>query len=436
MMNLYQKAWMVILALAAAMPAAASDQIPGAPQEGPVALVGGTVHTVAGPVLHGAAVLFENGKIVSVGLVDRFPDGTRVIEIPGKHVYPGLIAANTTVGLVEIGSVRATQDFRETGSINPGVRAETAFNPDSEVIPVTRANGIAIVQSVPQGGVIAGLSAMMMLDGWTWEDMTLNAPAGLHVNWPSLDVNRADAPDSKRAVEKRLDDLKGFFADARAYWDAKRAGGNGGYPPMETDVGYEAMGPVLDGEVPVIVNAQSAAEIESAVLWAAAEGIELVIDGGRGAWRVADRLREHDVPVILRGTQTLSFRPWEPHDTAYTLPLKLHEAGVRFCVSHPDYQNARNLPYHAGSAAAYGLPRDEALKSVTLYPARILGIGDRAGSVEPGKDATLIVTDGDPLEVRTNVERMFIQGREVDLTSRHTDLYEKYKIKYARMEED
>ncbi|MGH7450004.1 MAG: amidohydrolase family protein [bacterium] len=412
-------------------------QVPPPPQDHAIALVGGTVHTVSGPVMENVSVLFENGKITAIGKDLRIPPGVERLDVSGKHVYPSLIDANTTLGLVEIGAVRATRDLAETGSINPNVRAEAALNPDSELLPVTRANGIALALSVPQGGVISGTSAFIMLDGWTSEQMTLKAPVGLHVNWPFMTIRRSpfiqqSDEEQRKQMNENLKQLRDAFAQARAYKKAKEAEQQKSVPYHATDSRWEAMIPALEKKIPVFVNANEIKQIQAAVQWAADEDVKLVIVGGDDSWRVADLLKSKDIPVVFGPIHQTPNRRWEAYDTPFATPMKLHQAGVRFCIADFESENVRNLPYQAATAAAYGLPKEEALKAITLYPAQILGVADRVGSLEAGKDATLIVTDGDPLEIRTQVLHEFIQGRKIDLGNKHRALYEKYTKKYQQ----
>ncbi len=394
----------------------ASNQIPGAPQKRPIALVGGTVHTVSGPTIEKGVVLFDKGKIVAVGTDVPIPANAVRVDISGKHVYPGLIEANSDIGLREISSVRGTVDALELGTLNPNLRAETAVNPDSEHIPSTRSNGIALAATFPGGGIISGQAAVIMLDGWTWEQMTLNAPAGMAINWPTTKEGREELEEAFRA--------------ARAYRIAKEARNGNTAPFHKTDMRWEAMIPVLRGEVPVWVRTGGARNIEAAVEWADREGVRMTLFGGSDADRVADLLRRKNVPVVVTPVLRRPSRADAGFDDPFTLAEKLRRAGVRFCIAGGE---ERNLPYHAALAAAYGLPKEEALKSVTLYAAEILGVADRVGSLETGKDATLMVTDGDPLEIVTRVERMYIQGRETDLSDKHKMLYEKYQEKYRRI---
>jgi imidazolonepropionase-like amidohydrolase len=416
-----------------------ASEIPAKAQDHPIALVGATIHPVSGPVIEHGTILFDKGKIVAIGASVDLPKGTESIDASGKHVYPGMIDSRTTLGLVEIGSVRATRDVSETGSINPNIRAEVAVNPESEVIPVSRANGVTLAMTMPEGGVIGGTSAVIALDGWTWEEMTYKAPAGLVVNWPSMTINRAwwerrSEEDQKKARDKALNELRNAFKDARSYVQAKRSESNGNPVYHKTDLRWEAMAPALDGKIPVLLDAEEIQQIEAAVAWAEQENLKLVIMGGYDSWRVAELLKAKHIPVIASPMLRLPWRRYEEYDEPMALPKKLYEAGVQFCIAgDSDPSNERNLPYHAAMAASYGLPKDEALKAVTLYPAQILGIADRVGSLEVGKDATLIVTDGDPLEIKSNVRMEFIQGKTISLASRHTHLYDKYKEKYRRM---
>jgi len=341
------------------------------------------------------------------------------------------------LGLVEVSSVKGSVDISEDGSLNPNARAMVALNADSELIPVTRANGVLTVLSVTTGGVLSGTSVVWNLQGWNWEDMTLVPDVALHVRWPSMvaganwwDENPKSDEEQKKEREEKLKGLTDAFANARAYMTAQDAAAAGG-PLHEKDVRWEAMMPALRGEMPVFVHADEYQQIEMALDFAKEQGVRIVIVGGRDAPHLADRLAAENVPVIIDGVLNLPDRSWEPYDEAYTVAARLHEAGVKFCISMGGsgfgVANLRNLPYEAGMASAFGLPKDEALKAVTLYPAQILGIADRLGSIEAGKDANLIVTTGDPIEITSNVVMAWIEGQPVDLGTRHTELYDKYR---------
>jgi imidazolonepropionase-like amidohydrolase len=434
----------VICGLAGNHRVLATPEVPGAPQQRPIALVGGTVHPVSGPAIENATLLFQDGKIVAVGRDVAVPADAERVDIAGKHVYPGLIDANTQLGLVEIPSVRGSRDQAETGEINPNVKAQVAFNPDSELIPVGRSGGVLTVLTVPSGGLITGLSACMQLDGWTWEDMCLKPDVGLHINWPRMApveaaiVEPGESPPG-RDRDKALKTIRRAVADARAYLVAKRAKASGGASAPEFDIRWEAMIPVLEKKIPVFIDAEDIQQIQSAVAFAEQERLRLVIVGGYDAPECIDLLKKNAVPVVVGGVHRLPRRRMDAYDAPFTVPARLHAAGVPFCIagviggaSGSLPSNLRNLPYHAGTAAAHGLPAEEALKAITLYPAQILGVADRVGSLDVGKDATLIVTSGDPLEIPTQVTAAFVQGRTVQLTDRHKRLWEKYKEKYRR----
>lgn len=414
----------------------ASEPIPAKKQEHPIALIGGTIHPVSGPAIENGMLLFENGKITKIGKNVDLPANTERIDVTGKHIYPGLINTASQVGLQEIEAVRATLDYRETGRINPNVRTDIAVNPESELIPTTRANGVTLVHVIPDGELIGGRSSVMMLDGWTNEEMTLKTPAALYVTWPSMTISRSpfiqqSEEEQKKRIDKALNDLRTAFADARAYLKAKKA------DPVKhkSDVRWEAMAPLFDKTIPLIVSANEVKQIQTAVQFAKDENVRLIIHGGRDAWRVTELLKENNVAVIVGPVHDLPSRRWEDVDSPFTLPLKLYQAGILFSLggdgSGAMYE--RNLAYQAATAAAYGLPKEEALKSITLNAARLLEIDSRVGSLEVGKEATLIVTTGDPLEIMSNVEMEFIQGKKIDLRSRHTQLWKKYEEKYRQL---
>ena len=415
----------------------ASDEVPGAPQDKPIAIVGADVYPVAGPPIRGGTVVFDKGKIVAVGAGVSVPPGAQTIDAKGKRVYPGLFDSMSNIGLVEIGAVRPSSDLSETGDVNPNARAETAINPDSEHFPVTRSNGVLVSLVAPQGGVLAGSAAVVQHDGWTWEDMTLRAPAAMVLNWPNMRLQRGffvretDAEQIKRR-EEQLRQITRTFADARAYKSARAAD-----PATPYDSRWDAMIALLDGKIPLIVNANDVLQIQSAVAFAKREKLKLIIAGGYDAPLCAPLLVENGVPVIVTAVHRLPQRRSDPYDAAFTLPARLKQAGVSFCIAGLDRSgNYRNLPYDAATAAAYGLPADDALTAITLAPAKILGVADRIGTLAPGRDATLFVCDGDILEIPTRVERAYIAGRLVDLNDKQKRLFEKYAEKYKRQRAD
>lgn len=425
-----------LLALMASAPLAAQNVVttPGAKPERPVVLINADLYPVSRPRIENGRLRIEGGKISALGGAEVDTAGAEVIDLAGRRVYPGLIAANTVLGLVEVGAVRATVDQTEVAAIAPEVRAEVAVNPDSEHFPVTRANGVLSALSRPDPGsqsVLTGRSALLALDGWTWEAMTLKAPVAMHLVWPSPlepeGLPPAMLKEWRKGQDAKRAQLREALREARAYAAAPS--------PEPPDLRWEAMRPLFSGELPLFIHADDAPAIDEALAFAREERLRIVIVGGLEAWRLAAQLKQDDVPVIVGGTQVLPLRRHDPVDAVFANPARLQEAGVRFAIASPgdafSTSNERNLPYQAASAVAHGLPQDEALKSITLYPAQILGVDDRLGSLEVGKDATLFVADGDPLEVTTQVLRAFIGGREVDLDNRHRRLHEKYQRKYA-----
>lgn len=428
-MHLVARAAALLLPLTC-LPAVAHDQIPGAPQTKPMIIVGATIHPISDPAVEGAELLFEAGKISGIGEDLQRPEGTVEIDAEGLHVFPGMIDSMSDIGLREIGAVGVTIDSRETGSINPNVKSWVAVNPDSELIPVTRANGVLTSLVAPKGYGVKGQCAVMALDGWTAEDMIIRAPAGLCVYWPAFS-SRADSASARAEQrQERLAEMDRLLEEAERYAEARQA------DPQRTatNVRLESLLPVIRGEVPIFANANGQREIESAVMYAAERGLKLVIVGGYDAPRCASLLKRYDVPVIITATYRLPRYRHDAYDAAYTLPKRLLEAGVRFaiCGDAGDASNARNLPYHAGNAVAYGLPLAEAHRSVTLSAAEVLGVEDQLGSLEAGKLATLVIADGDILESDTQIIDAYIAGRKVDLSSRHTMLYEKYQQKYQQ----
>lgn len=421
--------------LAACVSIAAAQNVvtvPQPPASRPVVIDGATIHPVSRAPIPGGRIRIEGGRITAVGGSEVSMDGARVIDAKGQHVYPGLINANTVIGLLEVSAARPTVDIAEVGPINPNVRAGIAINPDSEMIPVTRANGVLVALSVPQPGavgVLSGQSALIGLDGWTWEEMVLDKSVGMHIHWPSLLV-----PDflpeplieqTRKAQREKRDALAAAMRDAKAWREADRGG-----TVRQPDLRWEAMRPVLEGELPVFIHADDIEAIQSSLAFAAEHQLKMVLVGGLEAWRVAPLLASRRVPVIVAGIHRLPLRRSDPFDSVFALPAKLAAAGVPFAIATQTYDfewNARNLPYHAATAAAYGLERDAALRAITLSAAELLGVGDRLGSLDVGKDATLFVTSGDPLDIRTDPTMAFIGGREVDLRSRHTMLNEKYR---------
>jgi imidazolonepropionase-like amidohydrolase len=411
------------------------------PQEQPVVLRGATIHTVTNGVIQNGTIVMDRGKITAIGGADvEVPRGAKVVDVSGKHIYPGLIDAYSTVGITEIGSVDVSNDIREIGDFNPNVRAEIAVNAESRHIGTTRSAGVLVAFSTPDGGVVSGLSSAMSLEGWTWEEMSMKGAAALNVNWPSPNARgrrggggpppgvpggRPAAPP--KTYEQQVEELKGYFADARAYRDAIAAG-----QAVRTDSRYAAMIPALNREIPVIVAAEGVAQINDAVTWGKEEGLRIVIRGGRDAIHVADRLKAENVPVILTATMAAPNRDHEGYDGAYSSPAALHKAGVKFAIAGGSGGlYSYRLPWEAGVAVAFGLPEEEALKSVTINAAEFMGIADKVGSLEVGKEATLLITTGTPLDMTSDIVQSYIQGREIDMNDIQKHWFTKYleKIK-------
>lgn len=426
--------------------AIAQDLIPkAAPQEHPIFLAGGTVHTVSGEVIEEGVVGFNDGRITLVGpasalqMISLSPD-SEVIDVSGHHVYPGLFAAETILGLVETSSVRATRDYNEVGEFTPEVRASVSVNPDSTLIPVTRMGGVLLAGVFPSGGRVPGRVSVMRLDGWTYEDMTVEDSAGLIIDLPNPRASQdwwKDAPERRQRerIAEAIAEVNTFFDGAAAYRDAVAAGDADG-----TDIRLEAAAMFLPGadgtepESPVFLLARDYDEIVLGVTWAVERGMKPVVVGGQDAELAADLLIAHDVPVIVTGTHAFPKRSDSPHDDAYTLPARLHAAGVKFALSGAERDgNYRNLPFEAGMAARFGLDRAQALRSITLSPAEIMGVADDYGSIDRGKSATLIVADGDIMQVTTNVTHAFIDGKTIPMTSKQTDLRDKYREKYRQL---
>ena len=399
-------------------------------------LSGGTVHPVSGPAIPNGTVVVHGGKISAVGAAISVPPGAKVVDCTGKHVYPGFVHANTALGLQEISTIQGADDTQESGDVNPNQRAEVMYNPDSDFLPVARLNGITTVLSIPGGGSVRGTSALMHLDGWTQEDITLRAPAALHVQWPNMTPIRAffemrSDEEQMKARDAAVCVITDAFDDARAYWKARDAESGAGVPKHDGDVRWDAMRRALKGEIPVAFHCDALNQIRAVLKFCDEQKLtNVILIGGYDSWRVAEELKRRDIAVIVAGVLATPNRPYEPYDQAFTVAGKLSKAGVRFCIADEGggggTMNARNLPQHAAMAAAFGLSRDEALKAVTLYPAQILGVGAKVGSIEPGKLADLQITDGDPLEVTTHCEQVIIQGRLMAMESRQTRLFKKY----------
>lgn len=387
------------------------------------AIVGATLHPVDAPDVVGGTLLIDGERITQLGAGVEVPAGTKTIEASGLHVYPGLIDAGTVLGLIEVGRVRETHDYREAGQFQPDLRAGVGVNPDSELIGVCRAGGITTALVRPTGGMICGQASFVKLDGWTVPEMVLDYETALQIDWPGGDDTQA-----------RIDQLRDFLNEGRTYWKIKESAQTGGSSAPLQDPRYEALGPYLRGQKRVLVEANSRREIAEALLFAEKEKLKIVITGAVEAWKLAAELKKREVPVIVGAVMARPREEYDPFDAVYANPGRLHEAGVLFCIRSNEVStsgfsasNSRNMPFEAAMAVAYGLPEEEAIKAVTINAARVLGVDDRVGSLTAGKLANLVICDGSPLQPTTQYKAIFVSGKAYAAESRHTRLYERYR---------
>ena len=418
-----------------------NDQIPGEEQKRPIILKGGILHTVSTDIFEGYDILFSKGKIVRIEKNIMASPEADVYDVFGKHIIPGYIAPITRIGLVEIGLVKQTRDFAERGSFNPNVKANVSYNPDSDLIPITRSNGVLVVNSVPAGGRISGQSSVMMLDGWTWEQATLKHPSGLHINWPSMRINyganvKKSEKQQKEEIQKSIRDLDHMVRDVRAYFQRIKQRSRIAGERQKSDLRLESMIPFVVEKKKIFIHADEARQIKSAVEWAKKNDLKIIIVGGSDSWRLTDLLVKNNIPVVIDQVEKIPTRRFEPIHLPYKLPSLLKQAGVQFClntiIGYPNDGNIRNLPNEAMRAAAYGLDKSEALRSITLSTAEILGVDDMIGSLDIGKDATFFISETPPMEMNPKILMAFIQGKEVDLNNHQKMLYKKYQEKYRR----
>ncbi len=394
-----------------------------------VAVTGATIHPIGAPSFEGGTILFQDGRILSLGTDVSLPAATRVIDGTGRHVWPGMIALNTDVGLREIGAIAATMDTSEIGGNQPDLRVAASINAGSAHIGVTRAGGLSRCQTAPQGGgPILGQSAVIDLDGDTWEELLFEDRDMLHINFPRI-ANDADLDEEHEDIAP----LRELLEEARRHADLADAAAASGVPPPPGDPRLEALAPYARGEGRIALHATNAQTILSALRFASEEKLDCVLFGATEGWKVADAIVRSGMGVVIGPVLAVPRSEFDPYDSAYANPAVLHRSGVEVALMSDDSQNTRNLAHHAAMAAAFGLPREEALRAVTLYPARVLGIADRLGSLEVGKIADVLVTDGDLLEITSRVEYLFIDGRQVDLANRQTRLRDRYQARLERL---
>ncbi|UYQ91865.1 amidohydrolase family protein [Chitinophaga horti] len=421
------------LTLAAGQLKAQETVYPAPAQKGRIYLTHATIHVGNGQVVQDGTIAFENGKIIAVGANVPIPQGdVKVFDVKGQHIFPGVIVPDSNLGLTEVEAVRSTNDYDEVGVINPSIRSLISYNTDSKVINTLRSNGILLAQTVPQGGLITGSSSVVQLDAWNWEDAAYKTDNGLHFYMPRL-MGRSSAfgpgglpvggADPVKAALDRIETVKAFFREAKAYLAVDKH--------AETNLKYESVKGLFSKQQKLFIHCDLVKEILVAMDMAKEFGFDIVIVGGADSWLVTDLLKQNNVPVVLGQPHALPVTQDDDVDQPYKTAAQLQKAGVLFCISNEGFWQQRNLSFLAGTASAYGLTKEEALSAVTFNAAKILGIADKTGSLEVGKDANIVVSKGDILDMKTNhVTQAFIQGREISLDNKHKQLYDRYKHKY------
>lgn len=410
--------------------AMATDIVPGKKTTSPLLLKGGTLHTVTNGIKKNHDLLIENGLISQIGENITAPANSKVVDVTGKQIYPGLIGLSTDVGLVEIGAVRATRDNVETGRATPEVKAHVAYNADSEIIPTLRSNGVTHVQVAPGGGGLNGQSSLMQLDAWNWQDAISQADTGMHLRWPSVGINKAwwerrTPQKQKEANQKAAKQFKDMFDQIQAYAIARQADKN-----HAVDLRWEAMRPVLEGNMLLFIHANDFRQIEQAVHFSDEHQLQIVIVGGRDADKAASLLKSRNIPVVYTAAWGRTWRSDEAMDRAYATPAMFEASGIRYSLAIEGNWPVRNLAFAAGQSMAYGVSAETALRSITLEPAKVLGVEDKMGSLTIGKQANIVVSEGDLFDHLTHkVQMLLIEGREVNIDNRHKRLYRKYSEK-------
>jgi imidazolonepropionase-like amidohydrolase len=413
---------------------------PAPKQSTTTAITNATVHKGNGEVIENATIVMTDGKIAAIGKDVAVPPGATTVDAKGKQVYPGLILPISNLGLVEINSVRATNDVQELGELNPNVRSLVAYNTDSKIINTLRSNGILLANIVPEGGLISGTSSIVQLDAWNWEDAAYKTDEGIHFNMPSLmprarfggfggGGGRGQGPQAgetdpvKEGLE-RVDKIKRFFYEAKAYASAPSH--------EETNLKLAAVKGLFEKKQKLYVHCNTVKQMLVALDFVKEFGFDVVIVGGSDSWQIADLLKQNNVSVILSQPHSLPTLADDDVDQPFKTAAMLQKAGVLFSISDDDGQTrGRNLAFNAGEAASYGLTKEEALQAITLNAAKILGVSDKTGSIEVGKDANIIISEGDILDMKTSIiTDAFIQGRKIDLTDKHKQLNERYNQKY------
>lgn len=439
-MKIFFRAFLAAVALLIALPSYPAPAPAAAPAV--YAIEGAKIFTLAGPPIENGTILIEDGKISAVGANVTVPASAQVIDAKALEVYPGLFDPVTQVGLHEVDAVSATVDVSELGDYNPELVAATAVNPASAHIRVTRSSGITHVIAAPgtagfdeaPGGLIPGQASAFHLRGWTMQDMQINRSVAMVINWPSLSTQRYDYESGeikvrpysevKKEYDKKVNDLSDWLDRARHYAQAAEKGSPARY---ERDLKLEALVPVVEGKLPVLVVAQKERDIRNAVDFCTREKLKMILAGAAEAWKAKDLLKENKIPVILGPTERVPLEEDTPYDEPMAQPAQLYAAGIPFAFASFDTSFSRRLAQYAGTAVGYGLPHEEALKAVTINAARMFGLDKELGTIETGKIANLIVTNGDPLEIQTQLRYLFIKGQLTSTDNRQLDLYEKYR---------
>jgi imidazolonepropionase-like amidohydrolase len=428
-----KKIFSLIILCGFALKSIAQENVYPAPaQSGSIALTNATIHIGNTQIIEKGTVVFDGGKIIYVGSSYAGTAATTV-NCEGKHIYPGLITPSSTLGLIEVASVRSTRDNEEIGLQNSSTRSITAYNTDSKIINTLRSNGILMASITPEGQVISGTSSVVQLDAWTWQDAAYAMDNGLHINWPILtNFPRFGGGGGQRSQDnlteglKNINELKEFFTQAKNYLAAPA--------PKETNLKYENIKGLFNKTQTLYIHTNFSKEILAAIEFAKSFDFKMVVVGGMDSWLVAQQLKDNNIPVILYKNHELPVLDDDDVDQPYKTATALQQAGVLFSICHEDgdgFWRQRNLPFYAGTMAAYGMSKEQALQSITLNAAKILGIENKTGSIEVGKDANIVVSEGDILDMKSSkVTHAFIQGRKIDLTNKQTQLFDKYKYRY------
>jgi imidazolonepropionase-like amidohydrolase len=403
---------------------------PAKPQSKAIAIIGATIHTGTGQVIETGYITFDQGKITGIGdaRVVKFSSTTyQMINASGKHIYPGFIAPITNLGLIETSAIRATLDYDEVGDMNPHIRSIIAYNTDSKVPNTLRTNGVLLAHITPQGGLISGQSSVVELDGWNWEDAAYKTDLAINMNWPGSQISGSPfappAETQKENAQKALRQLELYFAEAKTYSELSK--------PEVSNSRFNAMKGLFNGSKKLIVNADNSKDIIAAVNFFKGMGITPVIAGATDAYLITPFLKDNNISLIINKPHSLPSKDDEDVYLPYKQAKILSDAGISFAISIDGYWQQRNLPFMAGTAAAYGLTKEQALETITLNPAKILGIDKSVGSLEIGKDATLFISNGDALDMMGNdVEQAFIRGKNLDLDNLHKQLFKRYSQKY------